>query len=86
MFGQREDGQPRLVSLGEDRRLVEYDLEKTSFSEGVCILGEPTRVDQSAVPTCMAWHPKIGPEEFIITVSSSSGAPLDSDARYSGQF
>ena len=45
---------PRLVSLGEDRRLVEFDLQNSSVVGGVKVKAVH-RVEQSAIPTSMLW-------------------------------
>lgn len=68
MFGiYLDDNQPRLLSLGEDRVLVEYDL-KNSTEVDLRILSSE-RIEQSAIPMCMAWYPPITKESFIITAN-----------------
>lgn len=56
-FGMSGDGLPLLASVGEDRRLVQYDLMASSVLAGVVVDGERTRVEQTAVPTCCIWYP-----------------------------
>ena len=50
--------------------LIEYDLKNCSFDNGVVILGSRTRVEQSALPKTMIWHPDTGAESFLLTVST----------------
>ena len=59
--------QTRLVSLGKDRLLVEYDLEKSNYDE--LIIKETHRIEQYAVPLAMIWHPPINKESFLLTVN-----------------
>ncbi|XP_033747234.1 cilia- and flagella-associated protein 251-like isoform X1 [Pecten maximus] len=68
MFGVHLDtDQPRLLSLGMDRVLVEYDLEN-SEQDNIRI-SSTDRIEQSAVPQCMAWYPPITKEHFIVTAN-----------------
>nr|XP_025040576.1 cilia- and flagella-associated protein 251 isoform X1 [Pelodiscus sinensis] len=69
IFGVDLDSdQPRLLSLGEDRLLVEYDLGSSS-KDNLAILRRD-RIEQSAVPLCLAWYPPFTPEAFILTANN----------------
>lgn len=68
-FGVKESGET-LISIGEDRHSVEYDLENSSISEGVKVV-DPSRVriELTAQPTAISWHPHIGDDvedRFIV--------------------
>ncbi len=68
LFGVSPDsGKTRLLSLGKDRALVEYDLEKSTYDE--LLIKETVRIEQYGVPLAMAWHPTITKESFLVTVN-----------------
>jgi len=72
-FGKREDGAVALVSVGEDRTLVEYDLAASSFEAGLVLKDGAARpIEQSAVPTACMWHPLLDGdfEDRIVTANS----------------
>lgn len=77
-FGQRENTET-LISVGEDRFSVEYDLVNSSMSTGVIpcksIASDGSsftsiKIESWTKPTCVLWHPK-RPEDvedkFLIT-------------------
>jgi len=68
-FGHRE-GNETLVSIGEDRRVVEYDLESSSVINGMqCIDTVPTQLDLNARLTAVLWSPSINAnheDKFVV--------------------
>lgn len=56
-FGMSVDGKPRLVSVGEDKRVVEYDLENSSIEAGILYVGPRARIEQAATPVACLWLP-----------------------------
>ena len=58
-FGTRETGET-LVSVSEDRRAVEYDLEGSSVRGGIAIIDKSVRIELTARPTSLMWLPHIG--------------------------
>uniref|UniRef100_A0A7M4F497 Cilia- and flagella-associated protein 251 n=1 Tax=Crocodylus porosus TaxID=8502 RepID=A0A7M4F497_CROPO len=68
MFGvQLDSNEPRLLSLGEDRLLVEYDLGSSSKDQ-LAILRRD-RIEQCAIPLSLAWYPPFTTESFILTTN-----------------
>ncbi|KAM3936701.1 cilia- and flagella-associated protein 251 [Leptodactylus fuscus] len=69
IFGIHLDSnEPRLLSLGMDRMLVEYDLPNSS-KDNLIILSSDC-IDQSAVPQCLAWYPPFTKESFILVANN----------------
>ena len=61
-----------LVSVAEDRTLVEYDLSEATPETGFKLRGEPTKIEQVAVPTACMWHPLLGGdfEDRVVTANN----------------
>ncbi|NXU55191.1 CF251 protein, partial [Turnix velox] len=69
LFGvQLDSNEPRLLSLGEDRQLVEYELSSSSKDHLVVL--QRNRIEQAAVPLCLAWYPQLSTESFFLTANS----------------
>nr|CCA15219.1 conserved hypothetical protein [Albugo laibachii Nc14] len=61
----------RLVTVGEDRTLVEYCMRQTSASNGIVLTQDPVFIEQDAIPTACCWHPEIaGAQEDLIIVAN----------------
>eukprot|EP00607_Mallomonas_marina_P010200 CAMPEP_0182421352 /NCGR_PEP_ID=MMETSP1167-20130531/6703_1 /TAXON_ID=2988 /ORGANISM="Mallomonas Sp, Strain CCMP3275" /LENGTH=874 /DNA_ID=CAMNT_0024598397 /DNA_START=395 /DNA_END=3022 /DNA_ORIENTATION=- len=58
-FGVR-DGREILISIGEDRRCVEFNLQQCSIRQGVVTADMPVRIELTSHPTAILWHPHIG--------------------------
>ncbi|XP_077995257.1 cilia- and flagella-associated protein 251-like [Glandiceps talaboti] len=65
MFGTALDSDsPRLLSVGEDRTLVEYDIFNSNTDDLRLISSD--RIEQSAIPQCFALYPPITKENFLL--------------------
>lgn len=49
-----------LVSVGTDRRCIEYNLSASSVEAGIVIADAPVVIELTAKPTAFLWHPHIG--------------------------
>ncbi|GLD94183.1 hypothetical protein PINS_up002794 [Pythium insidiosum] len=58
-FYQNSDGQPLLVSVSEDKTMVEYCLTRSSIVDGIVLTQSPVKIEQSARPTACCWHPEM---------------------------
>ncbi|MBZ3891492.1 WD repeat-containing protein 66 [Sciurus carolinensis] len=69
LFGVHLDSnEPRLLSLGTDRLLIEYNLLK-SHKDNLEVL-DIHRTDQGNYPTCMVWYPPLVRELFLLICNS----------------
>ncbi|KAF3820638.1 hypothetical protein GH733_005183 [Mirounga leonina] len=69
LFGVHLDSnEPRLLSLGRDRLLIEYNLLK-SYRDNLEVL-DIHRTDQGNYPTCMVWYPPLTKELFLLICNS----------------
>ncbi|CAM9977972.1 unnamed protein product [Scytosiphon promiscuus] len=70
-FGTREDGRVSLVSVGEDRCLVEYNLPDSNQETGLLMAEVPRRIEQDGLPTALLWHPLLGSdfEDRVVTAN-----------------
>uniref|UniRef100_A0A8C9QCE3 Cilia- and flagella-associated protein 251 n=1 Tax=Spermophilus dauricus TaxID=99837 RepID=A0A8C9QCE3_SPEDA len=69
LFGVHLDSnEPRLLSLGSDRLLIEYNLIK-SYKDNLEVL-DIHRTDQGNYPTCMVWYPPLFKEQFLLICNS----------------
>ncbi|XP_013359036.1 PREDICTED: WD repeat-containing protein 66 [Chinchilla lanigera] len=69
LFGVYLDSnEPRLLSLGKDRLLIEYNLSR-SHKDHLEVL-DIHRTDQGHHPTCMVWYPPLTKELFLLVCNS----------------
>merc|ERR1711998_78932 len=70
-FGRGDSGNLQLISVAEDRMLVEYDLAASTAGSGVAIVGAYC-IEEVATPMACVWHPQIEDdyEQRIITTNS----------------
>lgn len=71
-FGVPDYGEtPRLMSVGEDRRMVEYSLADSSITEGIKIRAVH-KIGQSAIPTAFLW---VSRDAHCMTIQYSNEHP-----------
>ncbi|KAM6155773.1 cilia- and flagella-associated protein 251 [Rhynchocyon petersi] len=63
-----DSNEPRLLSLGKDRLLIEYNLTKTC-KDHLHVM-DIHRTDQGCYPTCMVWYPPLTKELFLLICTS----------------
>jgi len=68
--GGKGGGEQRLLSLGEDRMLQEYDLDGSGFFEGLVLKGKPVKTEQTAVPKALVKYPNLQKEDLLLTSNS----------------
>ena len=69
LFGVALDSNvPRLITLGSDRNLVEYDL--LNSTEDNLVILSTDKIEQSAVPVSCAWYPPINKEHFLLIANT----------------
>jgi hypothetical protein len=70
VFSPGSEGGDRLLSIGQDRMLVEYDVAGSSVDEGLRLLGQPVKTEQAATPTAFTWYPSSdsASEPLLMTV------------------
>ncbi|XP_060048634.1 cilia- and flagella-associated protein 251 [Erinaceus europaeus] len=69
MFGVHLDcNEPRLLSLGKDCLLIEYNLLKSQKNHLEIL--DIHRADQCNYPTCMIWYPPLTKELFLLVCTS----------------
>ncbi|GFR90714.1 WD repeat-containing protein 66 [Elysia marginata] len=61
--------QPKLLSLGEDRMLIEYDLNFVGKTNNKVWPSATDRIEQGAIPQCMTKYPPITKEHFFLTAT-----------------
>ncbi|XP_058512985.1 cilia- and flagella-associated protein 251 [Ochotona princeps] len=69
LFGVHLDSNdPRLLSLGKDRLLIEYNLRRSCRDHLEVV--DIHRTDQGDYPTCMVWYPPLTKELFLLICNS----------------
>ena len=66
---ENEEEKLRLFSIGKDKRLFEYDVEKSNMTDGLKVV-TMFEIEQEAHPTACIWYPKIDTkEDLLLTVN-----------------
>jgi hypothetical protein len=82
-FGQRENREI-LVSVGADRRCVEFDLHASSVEAGILLAGDPVVVELTAKPTALLWHPHLDndvEDRFIYATDDFKFKNINADSK-----
>ncbi|RHY53309.1 hypothetical protein DYB26_001921 [Aphanomyces astaci] len=70
-FGMSPDQQALLVTVGEDKMLVDYSLSRSSVMDGIILNAPPQKIEQSATPTTFFWHPDMpGVHEDLVVIAN----------------
>lgn len=70
-FSRGVDGEVFLVSIGEDSRIVTYDVSKSCVIDGVLVSGDPVVAERTGTSTTCLLHPPIAglKEDLIISAN-----------------
>lgn len=66
---ERERSVLRLFSVGDDRKLIEYDTNSTDTSQ-LQILSN-NKIEQEHLPTCCIWYPVSTGEDLLLTMNDA---------------
>ncbi|OMJ77112.1 hypothetical protein SteCoe_23386 [Stentor coeruleus] len=66
---EREKSVLRLFSVGEDRKLIEYDTNSTDMTQ-LQILSN-NKIEQEHKPTCCIWYPVSTGEDLLLTMNNA---------------
>lgn len=82
-FGSREHVDI-LVTVGADRRCIEYNLNNCSVENGILIVDVPVQVEVTAKPTALLWHPHIGDDvedRFVYATDDYKFKNINADSK-----
>ena len=65
-------GRPLLMSIGDDRCMIEYDLENSSIINGLLTRGAPTVIELDANPTACMWYPRNSTDREDLFVTANT--------------
>lgn len=82
-FGTRENIDI-LVTIGVDRRCIEYNIHASSVENGILIVDVPVQVEVTAKPTALLWHPHIGgdvEDRFVYSTDDYKFKNVNADSK-----
>lgn len=82
-FGMRENIEI-LVTIGTDRRCIEYNLHGSSVENGILVVDVPVKVEAVAKPTALLWHPHIGDDvedRFVYATDDYKFKNINADSK-----
>ena len=82
-FGNRENIDI-LVTVGVDRRCIEYNINGSSVENGIVIVDAPVQLDATAKPTALLWHPHIGDDvedRFVYSTDDFKFKNINADSK-----